>query len=631
MSKHPGPPTYLEKLQIPPIARHLILPAPNLDVLNLLNFSLPPIPPSASTGYPLANFSEAAVTCEDASTIRRFMVPQRELVNTLFRGKSDAVRNGSQSLCYVSSQFLPPAHLPLWVLTFWDEVLSLRGTEGAYTQWRNAEDWLRARRKIWRVKTPLAMKTAVEQTYEDLASLPWSGDVQGFDNPEPLHTLATYATHEWFSDVHENQMLDLLRLQVGRRNKGCQFEVENLAFWKFLKTAYDQREGGAYFEDRYLQRPRELGEALQNGVRDVVVMIVNLLNVHWVGVAVNFRQSCILYGDSLDRPPDKPTVDILRWWTEVHTGSPFSVQSLSITRQPDGHSCGLMSWNAIAHYLLPDCYPLLNHLDLDAARLHILHEVIRRHQDEVRSQSHILTMPGTHLIGHRFPPYQRLGMSRWIPYNLAKHRMQCQLKCSPGPHDRPHGRPHGRPRYRPHDRPHDHPRNRPRGHPPLRLHSSCVCYSHCLAASSLTRRDHRRMHPLSAPTSPPSRRSSRSTFFPRCLSTGHTTLSTVCASQKPDKSRKPWTRRPCHLRQLQHRHLTGITSPLPHHPTMIPCLPSWNNDVSHHHPKHHLHPYLLHHKLFLHLSHCLPRRSLSNQLHVSLLRSQNILGKFTAS
>ncbi|KAI0691351.1 hypothetical protein C8T65DRAFT_526915, partial [Cerioporus squamosus] len=217
-----------------------------------------------------------------------------------------------------------------------------------------------------------------------LSTLSWSGLIRGFDNPEPIETLATYATRDWLSDTHENQMLDLLRIAVTRRPEGERFEVENIAFWKFLMAAYDKRDRGAYRTDRYFVRPRGLGDALASGRRDVVVMIVNLSNVHWVAVAVDFRKRCILYGDSLDGKPDAHVLAVLEWWTAEHSGGqPFECKLLQITRQPDFHSCGLMSWNAVAHHLLPDRYALLESHDLETARLDVMHNVLQRHLDEV--------------------------------------------------------------------------------------------------------------------------------------------------------------------------------------------------------------------------------------------------------
>lgn len=374
------------KLSIPTEIRAIVLPSPTLDILSFVDFSLPPL---ATSNPPKAAFSLASSSVHDPSTIRKLPVPSQETVRALYRDRMEAIGQGlAASLRYTpQTQSASSLHLPLWVVTLWDEVLRLRAPDGPYTRWKKAETALRGRRKIWNTKKSSASYSAVETTYTMLTTLTWSGFVHGFDNLEPIESLATYATRDWLSDVHENQMLDLLRMAVTRRADGQRFEVENAAFWKFLTHAYDKRELGTYLTDRYFVRPRGLGEALARGDRDIVVMIVNLSNVHWIAVAVDFREKSILYGDSLGGKRNAQVLAVLEWWTAAHSGGePFKCEALQITRQPDFHSCGLASWNAVAHLLLPDRYPLLDPTDLDTARLHVMHDVLQQHMDsnEVR-------------------------------------------------------------------------------------------------------------------------------------------------------------------------------------------------------------------------------------------------------
>lgn len=279
--------TFEARLQIPINIRHTLLPLPDLDILSFLDFSLPPL---STNTHPTASFSLASPTYEDVSAIRKLPLPSQETIHALYRGREDAISQGLfLSLRYASpSRTSPSLLLPLWVLTFWDKVLRLRVVDGAYTLWKKAETSLRARCKVWNTKVSSAAYNAVKTTYTMLSTLSWGGFIRGFDNQEPIERLATYTTREWFSDSHEDQMLDLLRLAVSRRPEGQQYEVENVAFWKFLARAYKKWDCNTYLTDRYFVRARGLGESLANGSRDVVVMIVNLSNVHWVGVAVDF-------------------------------------------------------------------------------------------------------------------------------------------------------------------------------------------------------------------------------------------------------------------------------------------------------------------------------------------------------
>jgi hypothetical protein len=56
-------------------------------------------------------------------------------------------------------------------------------------------------------------------------------------------------------------------------------------------------------------------------------------------------------------------------WTCYHTGKNFTKSYLPITRQRDGYSCGILAWNAIAAYLLPDFHTLIDAADVADKRL----------------------------------------------------------------------------------------------------------------------------------------------------------------------------------------------------------------------------------------------------------------------
>jgi hypothetical protein len=54
----------------------------------------------------------------------------------------------------------------------------------------------------WKKPSPL-----IDKTYLALSNLPWFGNIQGFNNEEPISDLARYITHEWLTDVHKNQKM----------------------------------------------------------------------------------------------------------------------------------------------------------------------------------------------------------------------------------------------------------------------------------------------------------------------------------------------------------------------------------------------------------------------------------------
>jgi hypothetical protein len=90
------------------------------------------------------------------------------------------------------------------------------------------------------------MDEVMQEAYDILSYLPWSGCIWGFDSSEPLHTLATYATCNWLSTTHEDQMLDLLQCDV--LFKGLKIKIKNMAFFMKLCNAYNHWDSGEYSE-----------------------------------------------------------------------------------------------------------------------------------------------------------------------------------------------------------------------------------------------------------------------------------------------------------------------------------------------------------------------------------------------
>ncbi|KAH7917030.1 hypothetical protein BV22DRAFT_994373, partial [Leucogyrophana mollusca] len=223
----------------------------------------------------------------------------------------------------------------------------------------------------------------IEEVYNALSSLPWSGDIRGFDSPEPIYKLATYATCHWLSTVHEDQMLDLLRRQLCLTPSAHRVEIQNMGFQKFIQEGYTHRNSGEYEESRYFRVACGVGQALASCQRDVLGFLVNLNASHWVAVVMNFREGEILYGDSLGEPIPGDLAAMLDWWTNGHTGLTFVHKLLPITRQHDGFSCGLLSFNALAHYVLPEEYLLIDSSAVDDEQLNVMMRVIKQHSQQV--------------------------------------------------------------------------------------------------------------------------------------------------------------------------------------------------------------------------------------------------------
>ena len=221
----------------------------------------------------------------------------------------------------------------------------------------------------------------MQDAYDVLSYLPWTSDICGFDNSDPLPTVATYASRSWLTTIHEDQMLDLLRHDLLLR--GSKAEIENMAFFPKLREGYNQRNTGQYNEAQTFVRARSVGEALVAGERDGLGMMANINDNHWVALAIDFQKSVISYGDPFNKPPLLEITSVVNWWTFHHTGQEFSYQKMKVSPQQDGFSCGLLSPNALGHFYLPMEIPLINTADVNKERVRVLLRVVKQHLDQV--------------------------------------------------------------------------------------------------------------------------------------------------------------------------------------------------------------------------------------------------------
>jgi hypothetical protein len=368
-------------LDIPAAAQAKLLPCLALSVCELLKFPFSIVSRTTNTHPKSAYFSGNAPTHLDASTIQKIPMPCAETVGELGRGCSTSEFLGAKSLLCAH---IPSAeyYLPLWVITFWTEVIELRTKW--LEPWVHAEDALRRRKTVWRRQTdPNVTHTLVGEVMDVLSILPWSGDVRGFDNAEPVYHLATYATREWFSCVHQNQMLDILRRDLMLDPQYSKIRIENLSFTAVLKTAHKTRNSGEYGNSRHFAWIHDQGKALATGLYNLLGLEANVRGDHWVSMVLDFRNAEILYGDSFAMPPEAELVAAVDWWTHYHTGQRFTHQTLPISRQIDRFSCGLLAHNALTHYFLPSLHPLIETANADNERLKVFLEVVRRHLDQV--------------------------------------------------------------------------------------------------------------------------------------------------------------------------------------------------------------------------------------------------------
>jgi hypothetical protein len=178
-----------------------------LSVLEFLKFRLPIIS-SLKILAPAKFFSKLNPTITQTNLLRGIAVPSDKTLADLGEACRATISSGVASVQCPHVAANPERRLPLWVIPYWTEASNLQKTHRS--PWAEAEDCLRQRQQRWKGTNAVATHQLIDQVYDSLGSLPWSGNIKGFSKPEPIYKLATYATRQWLSTIHENQMLNLL-------------------------------------------------------------------------------------------------------------------------------------------------------------------------------------------------------------------------------------------------------------------------------------------------------------------------------------------------------------------------------------------------------------------------------------
>jgi len=267
----------------------------------------------------------------------------------------------------------------MWTISYWVQVCHLRPLK---------KNWLDAEESLGEL-TQSKQRTddtrgLIKQVYGALVCISWASKVKGFSASITTDHQATYLTKNWFSDEHENQMLYLLQKEVSRTRGGDGIEVCDTFFTTRLLDIQKQANGpDHYANSANYTWLREKGQELATGVLDMLVTIANIGETHWVALILDFKSSNILYGDSMGGTIDEDVETALTWWIHHHTGKYFTKSYFPITCQRDGYSCGILAWNALAVFLLPEMHSLVDAGKVGDERLRMFLRVADHHNSKV--------------------------------------------------------------------------------------------------------------------------------------------------------------------------------------------------------------------------------------------------------
>jgi Ulp1 protease family, C-terminal catalytic domain len=302
-------------------------------------------------------FSNEEPTTQDVDIIVTLPTPPDNIVKSL---QQCMRRKHIVSIHCPHAENTGGQRFPVWVISFWSELAYCRSIQ---EKWKSAVANLQA--QIARHPTSQPLQNA----FNTLSYLPWTGRLSGFPNSIELHQLSIYFTREWLTDDHELVMLDVLKKDLADLECADNIFIENTAFTTLLTAAYEAKR--EYTTRRSYEWMRTRGEELATGQKRFLATIVNQDNVHWTALIFDFETCQILHGDSFQHPICPNLCTVVSWWAHHHTGVDFTHQTLDIASQNDNFSCGMMAWDALQHYLLPHKTMLMDplHALIDRARV----------------------------------------------------------------------------------------------------------------------------------------------------------------------------------------------------------------------------------------------------------------------
>lgn len=342
-------------MSIPPEIAEILLPGNTLNVVDLSEFTIPPrinppdLPSLSDTELFLTQ-SNFVKNKDGIAFLQGLSMPslvhlqqvRKRLTNY---SSSLPTLDVVQSLNY---PFTPGQHLrlPLWVLDYWRQAYEVIEHQ---KRWSEAIKWLRDMKSLGAVN----MLTNVPWKYK--LPIEFGGDVTD---------LIPLCSEKWLGVAQ----LDLMVAAVNDKTQkaGIHALVQPNHFNQKLITCY-RHDRNTYLEDRSTSFIRKLAARLVDGSVEIVGMAVavfvkskgvvlpdheNVSN-HWCGLIIDIPTRTLQYGDPLGHQPPAELVDIIRWWLQFSFPEPFSVDTMSVTKQEDTYSCSILTVNALAHNVLP--------------------------------------------------------------------------------------------------------------------------------------------------------------------------------------------------------------------------------------------------------------------------------------
>ncbi|TEB22252.1 hypothetical protein FA13DRAFT_1799116 [Coprinellus micaceus] len=279
--------------------------------------------------------------------------------------------------------------LPIWVPAFWSNCHIEYAP--AQQRWAVAVEWL---------KRPelRPFEHIVKSVFQGLASLPWSAGNLSYESalgPIPFSTdlLAIFLSNNWLADEHVDLLISFLSEKLASDTALASSTLPTLLLNTCHIHLIEKACLAGTIEGSNKTVLDRLGRTLQSASQVGGVFHVN--GNHWVAMVIIPGEARVLYGDPAGSPPNRKTAASIVWFCQQFIPSTSAIDSFTFDILPsprqdfstDWWNCGILSFNALDHYLFPIDTQLFEHTEKpgfgDAARLSILNELLIHRSEKV--------------------------------------------------------------------------------------------------------------------------------------------------------------------------------------------------------------------------------------------------------
>lgn len=344
--------------------RQRYIPSINISIRDLLSFKLPRL--TTETSFFL---SPEEPTCE-AFDLLELGIPPKKQVDEFW----SAIHATPSSTIVKSIGHQHSLHVryPLCLAVLWKDLFPAISAQGL---WLPVIEALRTGSQV----IPDGLK---ETALRELDGIVWSGTVEGFGKVKgSIDDLSLWFTSEWLKTDHEEQMLQLLTSELQALPDGDfrkRTHIHGTHFFVLLKVA--KEEGYSSQDVKRFSWLRHLGQSLQRSTCDRLASIVNISSNHWAAFVIDTKAAVVHYADGLHGLPPESLRESLDWWISQHFNTSFEWSTSTGMIQPDNHSCGILAYLNLCHWLMGHALPTATAESMANERIRMFLHIVSRHK-----------------------------------------------------------------------------------------------------------------------------------------------------------------------------------------------------------------------------------------------------------